>query len=76
MHLGATAQHPACEEGVVGVGLESNDPIGDVRECIGEEPQVGTYVNGDTAARHQLGQHSEFGLARACFFRDTPPVEQ
>ena len=29
-----------------------------------------------TAARHHLGQHSEFGLARACFFRDTPPVEQ
>jgi hypothetical protein len=32
MNLGATAQR------VVGIGLESDDPISDIRECIGEEP--------------------------------------
>src|SRR5215470_6970791 len=75
MQLGATAQHPARKEGVVGVGLESDDSVGNHRERIGEEPLIGAYVNGGAAMRYELGQDSELRLARACFLRDTPPVE-
>ena len=75
MDLGAAAQHPAREEGIVGVGLERDDPFGDIRKGVGVDPLVGTYVDGGAAARHQLGQDSELRLARARLFRDTPSVE-
>jgi hypothetical protein len=76
VYFGSTTQHPAGEEGVVWVGLESDDMVGNVREGIGEDPLVGAYVYGDAATRHELGQDSEFWFARACFFPDTPPVEK
>src|SRR5262249_39160735 len=43
--------------------------IGDVGEGVGEEPNVCTDVDGNTAARHQ------FALTRACLLRNAPPVE-
>ena len=70
-HLGATAQHPTGEEGVVRVGFEGDDVIGDVGEGVGKEPNVCTDVDGNPAAWHQLGKNREFGLARACLFRDS-----
>ncbi len=36
---------------------------------------VCTDVDGNPAARHQLGKDREFGLARACLLRDALPVE-
>ena len=50
MHLGAIAQHPTCEEGVVGIRFEGENAIGDVGEGIGEEPNVCTDVDGNPAA--------------------------
>src|SRR6478672_2371314 len=75
MQFGPTAQHPACKEGVVGVGLESDDSVCNRRERIGEDPLISACVNGGAATRDELRQDSELRLARACFLRDTPPVE-
>jgi hypothetical protein len=57
------------------VGFEGDDAIGDVGEGVGKEPNVCTDVDGNPAAWHQLGKNRKFGLARACLFRDTLPVE-
>jgi hypothetical protein len=75
VHLGASAQHPAREEGIVGVGLKGDNPVGDVGEGIGIDTLVGAYVNGRAAARHQRGQHGELRLARAGLLRNAPAVE-
>ena len=49
--------------------------IGDVGEGVGKEPNVCTDVDGNPAARYQLGKDREFRLARACLLRDALPVE-
>jgi len=46
-----------------------------IRDLASEEPNVCTDVDGNPAARHQLGKDREFGLARACLLRDALPVE-
>ena len=68
MHLGAIAQHPTCEEGVVGIRFEGENAIGDVGEGVGEEPNVCTDVDGNTAARYQFGKDRELRLTRACLY--------
>jgi len=75
VHLCATSQHPACEEGVVGVGFEGEDAIGDIGEGVREESNICTDIDGNTAARHQLGKDRELGLTRAGLLCDTLPVE-
>jgi hypothetical protein len=50
-HFGATAQHPTCEECVVGVGFEGEDAIGNVGEG-----DVRTDIHSNPATRHQLGK--------------------
>src|SRR5262245_12609647 len=71
VHLGAIAQHPTCEEGVVGIRFEGENAIGDVGEGVGEEPNVCTDVDGNTAARHQFGNRrgrTYYQLRRAAEF--------
>src|SRR5262249_10806433 len=75
VHLGAIAQHPTCEQGVVGIRFEGENAISDVGEGVGEEPNVCTDVDGNTAARHKFGKDRELRLTRACLLRNAPPVE-
>src|SRR5215207_1927890 len=81
---GVTAGHCRCPEGVRSshaadvlamVGLKSDDPVRNVREGVGVEPFVGTYIDSSAAARHQLGQERELRLAPTHFFRNTLSVE-
>ena len=74
-HLSASTQHPTCEESIIRVGFKGEDVIGDVGECIGEKANVCTDVDRNTAARHQLGKHPQFGLAGAFLPLDPLPIE-
>jgi len=56
-------------------GFEGEDAIGDIGEGVGEESNICTDVDGNTAARHQLDKNRELGLTRAGLLRDTLPVK-
>jgi hypothetical protein len=56
-------------------GFDGEDAIGDVGEGVGKEPNVCADVDGNTAARHQLGKDREFRLARASPWRWAPVFE-
>jgi len=63
VHLGAPAQHPAREAGVVGIGLEADDATRKPGEREGEEPLIDADVDRGAAPSHQPVEDRELRLA-------------
>jgi hypothetical protein len=45
------------------------------KQGVGEESNICTDIDGNTAARHKVGKDRELGLTRAGLLRDTLPIK-
>ncbi len=75
VHLGAAAQHPPRECGIVGIGLAGDDTVCHCSERVGEEALVRADIDRGSAAGDQLGKNGELGLPGAQLIADAAAVE-
>ena len=74
MHAGSRPQHAAREGGVIGVGLEGLDLVGDPGEREREETLVGADVDRGAARLDDLAEHIQLVLAPGRLVGDPSPV--